>query len=283
MTYVGLGLSIGQYLAGAYPVIISDASGILAKSGIPEIVVTSADSMHPSQLAALVTTKTVYYCHHADGGFVESGGSGTGVSQWTDLVTSGTKHATATGAAKPTATSSGGPGGNGYCLSFNGTSNGLNIAQSITPGTTPFFRRTLARVTSGFTTGGQLTCGSSTNRLGVRVTTGPVASAGNGTNGSSISISTGIWYLFDEYFSNSTNDFLRIGTSTTVTGTNLGNTVASSLGIGARSDAIAAWLKHDTVWSFGCNGLPTNSELNAQASWLNSWYGPSNIQVPNYP
>lgn len=284
MAKVGLGLRIGRRIVGTIPPTNIDAPPVLIQSGSPTIVVVGAEAMHPANLAALVTSKTVHYSHHADGGFVESGGAGTGVTQFTDLVTSGTRHATASGTARPAATANGGPGGAGYALTFDGTSDGMNIALAVTPGTVPFFRRTLVKLLSGFVTGAQITCGSATNRLGARVTTGPLVSCGNGTNSGSTSVSLNTWYLIDEYYSNSINDFIRVGAlSSPAPGTSFGNTAASALGLGARSDAAAAWCPMALAWSFACNGLPTNAELNAQAAWLQTWHGAANISVPTYP
>jgi hypothetical protein len=278
-TQFDLPIALGITTVAAAPITTISSPGVALVSGI---ALGIGKLLDPRVLASLVTSKTVHFCHFADAGFVESGGAGTGVSQWTDLVASGTRHATASGTAKPTATAGGGPGGKGYCLTFNGTSHGMNTALAVTPGTVPFFRRTLARVLSGFTNAGQLTCGSTTNRLGIRSLTGPTAQSGNSTNSSAVSIATGTWYLFDEFYNNSA-DFLRIGNLAATTPTALGNTAAGSLGLGARADAGAAWLKCETVFHFGSNGLLTNAELNAQAAILQDWYGAANIVVPTYP
>lgn len=278
---IGLGITLGRLMVGGTPSTDVNLPAALIQSK-SNIVVVGAEALNPSDLVSMVTSKTTSYAYHINKGVTEGGGAGTGVTAWADLGP-GTINAAAAGTQTPTLTAAGGPGGT-RCLTLNGTSHGMTVAfNPPAPGTTPTFHRVLARVTAGFTSGGQLICGSSTNRLGIRVTTGPVASAGNGVNGTTVAIATGTWYLWDALFNNSTTDFLRIGNIAVSTGVNLGNTDLGSMIIGAGASIAAAWLKCEICYVHAFNGQPTTAELNAQAAWLQKIHGAANINVPTYP
>jgi hypothetical protein len=270
---IGCGINIGNYLPGMVPLVdlYTPAATITSKSNL---VVTGAECINPSDVLLIVTSKTFQVASIADSGMSESGGAGTGLTGWTNAGSAGAWAQGGIANTRPVISTTGGPN-NRACFTTDGSLSWLPIAYDTpAPSATPFFCRMVVKVVSTVNAG-QILCGSTTNRLGVRTLTGNTIQGGNAVNGGTISYTVGTWYVLDYLLNNATTDYIHIG-ATKATGTNLGGAdVSGSIGIGARSTGGAGFANVSVSAVYMLNGEPTGTELTNWNTWLAKWYGPS--------
>jgi hypothetical protein len=261
----------GYRAAGLGGAGIAIGIGIGAGSGAGSTP-SGGSSGGPTDPLTIVTSVSCLAFFSADLGRTASGGA---VSAWADQSGAGLSATQATGSAQPTENATG--LNTHYTLRFTkanvqrlviGT---LNLAA---PGTTPsFFWGVVKPVT--VTTSDTIFAGGGSTFTRLFESTGLVR-ASNGVSGGTLTFTAGTWYRYELLFNNSAaNDYLKVGSSTTGTGTALGNNdpAAGAITIGAQQSAgtnpgdfeLACW----GVW----NGKPSGAELISLNSWVTGYYG----------
>jgi hypothetical protein len=208
------------------------------------------------------------------GTVVESGGVGTGVTQWTDL-SGNARHGTAAGAATPAYSATGGPNSTPL-LTFDGVANIINFPWNPpAPGTNNIFIwaviRALTQTSGDVILGGQ----SATTLALVQLATAGQCRAVNTTNGpTNANLTLGTSRRIELLFTASVADYLKVG-SVPSTGTNLGNTDATTFNIGGRSGGNFSNIGVSDLAIFTGAGPPTPTELNNLDNYALALYGAS--------
>jgi hypothetical protein len=164
----------------------------------------------------------------------------TGVSSWGDTTANARNAIQATGAKQPLVTAGvdSRPG-----ILFDGSDDFLNTAGFAlpAPGTTPFWIGLVFRVISW--TSGRYIIGDSNGVAGTIYQSAltPEARGYAGVNGPVSSKALGTWECSEIYFSNTTADYFKRGSSAAVTGTVFGNSVGVNrvIGNGGASNTLA--------------------------------------------
>jgi hypothetical protein len=222
----------------------------------------------------IVTSKTPFFFLTADQG--ANVGTG-GVSPWTDQSSAGNSATqTTNNNFKPQLSTTGGPNSRGI-VTYDGSDDFHEFAgwNPPAPGTTNIWFFMVVKPVS-WSSGANLYSGSSTSILRARMgtTTGTLA-ASNTTAGQQLTnFTVGSYYRVENLFSNSTNDYIKVGaTATTIPGTNTGNTDAGA-GVFRIATDILTRFGNIAVACFGAwNGEPTSTEKGLLSSWVTSWYG----------
>jgi hypothetical protein len=281
-------LPVGAQLAGSLPRLTGAIAGSVFTAGstahgtitgtLPMITGALAGyPLGPTDPLSIITSKSPFFFLSADLGITEAGGAGTGVSAWADQSGQG-KSATqiSSAPARPAWNSSGGPNSRGI-VTFNGTNNWMEFTSwdPPAPGTTPIWFFWVCKPVS-WSSGANLYSGSSTAILRCRMgtTTGKIG-ASNGTLGQELTnFTVGSWFRGENLFSNSTSDYIKVGsTSTTLPGTNTGSTNPGSGVFRLCTDVVTRF--GNIAWGcFGAwNGEPTSAEKTALSTWVTRYYG----------
>ncbi len=210
------------------------------------------------RLHSLITSVSVLQACESDVGVTLA----TGVSQWNDLSGAARHYTQATGANQPayTANLAGYP-----VLTFDGTNDSMTAAGLVlpSPGTTPTYAALVAR-NNAFTTNrvflGDTQTGANYPLYFNCHTLTPDVYQFNGGSQINSAMTIGGWFLVELYFSNTTADFIRVG-STNVTGVTAGNLGVSTgrmLGFGnGTSMARGSFTLASVLYAAG---LPTTAE-----------------------
>ncbi len=203
---------------------------------------------------------------------------GTGISLWEDQSAANADASQGTGSAQP-ARNAAALNGHDTVL-FDGGSDVLNFASLdlMAPGTQNiWFWAVFRQVT--WTTNDSLYGGNSTTvtRLRQGGAGTPVLGATNGTTGpDNTGAIVNTWTRLEHLFKNTTGDYVKLA-STTVTGTNTGNTnpAANAFCLGAHSTVAGG--AGNTEWAaFGAwKAEPTSPEKSELDSWVTSFFGAS--------
>jgi hypothetical protein len=192
---------------------------------------------------------------------------------WTLADQSGNgKDATATGAARPSVGT--GVGGKPSLLNphFAGGMScaSLNLPA---PGTTPWYMCMVAKVNSAL--GGERLCGAvSADNIGMLyVQTTPSYGMTNPSGGPATSgVAFGTFALIEAYFSNSTSDFIKVGSSAQVTGTNSGNNVGTGR-IWMNTSGLTQGADMEGMMCAYLLGLPSSGTRATLRAAITSYYG----------
>ncbi len=227
-------------------------------------IITATDPL------TIITSKSPFFFLSADLGVTIS----TGVSAWADQSINGYNGSQPTGGNQPSYTSSDALFGNRAAVYGNGSTRWISIStwDPPAPGTTPIWFFCIFTQNS-WTTGrylfgggssilGVIQSGSSPNILQLNTT--PANSNSNGTIGNA--------YRLEALFNNNTTDYLKIG-STSVTGTNAGNSNSSSTFTLFSRNAGNAPGNFGIACIGAWNGEPTSDEKTALDAWVTSYYG----------
>jgi hypothetical protein len=245
----------------------------------PNDDIRAAAAAGPTDPLTIVSSRTPFFFLSSDLGVAEVGGVGTGVSTWTDQ-SAGGKNATQIDSvpARPAYSANGGPNSRGL-ITFNGSAHWMEFQtwDPPAPGTTPIWFFWVLSALS-HTNGDNLYSGGTTATLRCRqgATTGTVG-ASNGTLGQEITaLTVGSYFRGENLFSNSTSDYLKVGSvSTTIPGTNTGNTDCVAGNFRICCDVVTRF-GHIAWCCFGAwNGEPTTLEKNSLSSWVTNYYGGS--------
>jgi hypothetical protein len=199
----------------------------------------------------------------------------TGVSTWTDISGNAKNYTQGTGANQPsysTTTLNGFP-----VLTFDGSNDSLSATLALPlAGTTPTYlamvMRQVAWVAGGCIIGDTQT-GANFPKYVNEITSTPNLQAFNGVARNNSAATLGNWVLVEVYWSNTTADFFKIG-STNVTGVAMGNSGVStgrSLGFGSGTGQFN-WSGEIAMVMY-CSGLPSAAERAALADAVTVKYG----------
>jgi hypothetical protein len=205
----------------------------LARGRLSTAPVVSSRPTPGELIAALQILNTWHVLSIADLGVAQATAPGR-ASSWADQSGNGRTWTTATTTAEPTFVSEPTLGGR-YSVSADGTLTKYMVSgwDPPAPGTTPFYRVTVLRQNQ-WLAGRTYTHGSTINRIALTGTSVPDRfQAYNGTAlGGNVDMGSRKWILVEEYFSNSTNDFVRLANrNADVTGINVGNFNSSAPGL----------------------------------------------------
>lgn len=224
----------------------------------------------PSTPITIVTSLTaVLWCRDT---YVEAGGAGTGVTQWTDLSPNG-RHGTAAGAATPALSLSGGPNSTPL-ITFDGVDDILTFTtwNPPAPGTTPIFIwavvRSVSQTSSDMFWGGQ----TGTTLCLIQLATAGQVRLTNGTSGpTNANMTLGTSRRVEASYTNSIADYLKVG-SVSVTGTATGNTDPTGFAVGARVTANFGNVAFSeiAIWT---GGVPTAGEITGLNNYASTRYG----------
>lgn len=219
----------------------------------------------------LVTGATVLHAHRSDS-VVQSGGF---VSQITDLAGNG-YHWVQAGATsvQPDYNATGGPNSK-PSVSGNGSAKYMTMAwDPAAPGTTPIWRLSIFRQ-NAWTSGRVLIGGGGTGITEVAQTgvTPELWVRNNTFQATGIAATIGAWFVMIEYYSNSTSDSFRVGSTTQTGTTNLGNLNPTAANLFARVNGGTPSQYANVSWceDVTCSGVPSN--VAALLSAIGTYYG----------
>jgi hypothetical protein len=201
-----------------------------------------------------------------------------GVTVWQDR-TGNARHYNNLGADStlPLWSSTGGPGGK-PSVSGDGAARFIKNANwnPPAPGTTAMYWRAIARLNAWGASNRHLWGGLTASRLALRtVASSPQMACFNVTQGPTVNMTVGTWFRVEAYYSNSTGDFLKIGSAqTTIPGTNVGNNDQTehalfSITPGTGGNCLDASMAKLEIFA----GLPMSAERDAMDASDTAYFG----------
>lgn len=225
----------------------------------------------PTDPLTIVTSVTALAFFTADLGVTQSGGS---VSDWAGQA-AGLHAVQGTTANMPTVVASG--LNTHTTLRFTKANTQRLVIGTLNlpaPGTTPsFFWGVVKPVT--VTTNDTVFAGGASTTTRLFEATGQVK-ASNGVTGAAVTFTAGTWYRYELLFANSASaDYLKVGASSTGTGTAWGNNdpAAGAITIGAQATGGTNPADFELACFGIWNGKPSGAELSALDAWVTGYYG----------
>lgn len=231
------------------------------KTDVPIATISPLDPL------SIVTSKSPIFYLNGDLGIT----IGTGVSAWADQTVNGRNAVQATAGNQPTYNASG-LGGRGT-VTFDGVDDVLVMSYiPPAPGTTASWYwivfNTIVSATSC-----RIFASSATTRHTLFWNPTTTILMNNTTSVNSMLQPRNVWYRGEVSLTNSTSDYLKIG-STSVTGANAGNNAGTvNFCIGAATST-PTFPSNTAIAAIGAwNGEPTSGEKAALDAWVTSYYG----------
>ncbi len=198
-------------------------------------------------------------------------------SQWNDYV--GGLHWTAAGGARPLIVQNG--CGTRPCLRFDGVAQ--TMASTLTlpaPGTTPTWFWIIFKQISWTNTEIILGDGAATTNMRLmQATSEPnVRISSNAANGALVSAATGSWMRAYGYYSDSTADYLKVGSASVVTGVNTGGNGTTGRTLAARGGPLLL-ANVDIAAVMHCNADPGSAVHAALDAAIPAWCGAGVVTV----
>jgi hypothetical protein len=238
-------------------------------------IATASGVVIPSTFE-LVTSVAAYLSVHASVDVVLADDT-DGTTAWLDR-TGNAHHYNNLGAAStlPLWNATDGPDGKA-CISGDGVARFINNTNwnPPAPGTTAMYWRAVARLNTWGSGNRHLWGGLIAARLALRtITSTPQVCISNTTASPSAQFTVGAWVLVEAYYSNSTSDFLKIGSAAAVTGTNVGNNDQASHALFSTIDGPTAQCLDASIAKLEIfAGLPSAGERAAMNASDTDFYG----------